>query len=44
MYVNPFWMGVLMTIVAELVISIIVSIVRGHMEEEENDEDSGKVE
>jgi len=29
MYVNPFWFGVLMTIVAEIVLVILIGIIRG---------------
>lgn len=37
MWVNPFWMGVLMTIVAELVISIVLSLIRSHREDDDED-------
>lgn len=33
MYVNPFWFGVLMTIVAAIIVMIILAIVRSHQEE-----------
>ena len=37
MWVNPFWMGVLMTIVSELVISIVLSLIRSHREDDDED-------
>lgn len=41
MTVNPFWFGVLMTIVAELVVMIVIAWVNSHrnakLEEEEED-------
>jgi hypothetical protein len=37
MYVNPFWMGVLLTIVSELVISIVLSLIRSHREDDDED-------
>ena len=38
MYVNPFWMGVLLTIVAELVISIVLSLIRSHREGDDDED------
>lgn len=35
MWVNPFWMGVLLTIVSELVISIVLSLIRSHREDDD---------
>ena len=35
MYVNPFWFGVLMTIVTMIVLSIVVAIIKSHQEDEE---------
>ena len=37
MWVNPFWMGVLLTIVCELVISIVLSLIRSHREDDDED-------
>ena len=37
MWVNPFWMGVLLTIVSELVISIVLSLIRSHREDDDED-------
>lgn len=42
MYVNPFWFGVLMTIIVEIVILFIYGFVvykRAEQEEEEDDRD-----
>ena len=38
MYVNPFWFGVLMTIVGLVVFSIIMAIVKDHLENREDEE------
>lgn len=40
MYVNPFWFGVLMTIVSAIIVMIILAIVRSHQEEWEDYEPS----
>ncbi len=35
MWVNPFWLGILLTLVLEVIVAIIFSIVSGHRQEEE---------
>lgn len=39
MTVNPFWFGVLMTIVVEIVLVILISIVSSHVRTDEEDEE-----
>lgn len=37
MYVNPFWFGVITTLAAELILSVIASAIRSACEDEEDD-------
>ena len=44
MYVNPFWFGVLMTIVVGVVIVIVLSLIFGHRDDDQDDQEADSFE